>query len=72
MSFIHLNVNCFFLREAKTSDVVFFKKADYSENFILILKRQMARMCKLAKISFSTSDFYVILVQISDLVYHGR
>lgn len=66
MSFIHLNVDFFPLLKAKTNDRL-LQKHWLPEFLILIFKRQTARICKMAKISFTTSDFLVILVHIINL-----
>lgn len=70
MSFMHLNVDCFLLLKANANGMVFKKtKPEYSEFLILILKKT-ARMYKMAKI-VSPSDFLVILMPVSNLVYFG-
>lgn len=72
MSFMHLNVDCFLLLKANANGIVFKKpKPDYSEFPILIKKKKKtARMYKMAKIVFP-SDFPVILMPVSNLVYYG-
>ena len=69
MSFMHLNVDCFLLLKASANGIVFKKtKPDYSE-FLILKKKTNTRMYKMAKI-VSPSDFPVILMPVSNLVYY--
>ena len=68
MSFMHLNVDCFLLLKASANGIVFKKtKPDYSISDIK--KKKNTRMYKMAK-TVSPSDFPVILMPVSNLVYY--